>query len=199
MRSGIILAGGEARRAGGREKYFFSHCGETFISRLVTTLNEIVDEIIIVVRDSDQCLRFSGVAGVRVVPDRCQGRGPVGGIHAGVCEAEGDYFFAVACDMPCVSASVIDHLFHAAEGYDAAIPRWENGMTEPLHAVYRREALVQRFAGVQAYSMRDLMAGLSVHYVDCNILRQYDPDLLTFTNINYEEDLARLRAVFPEE
>ncbi|WP_062398588.1 molybdenum cofactor guanylyltransferase [Methanogenium cariaci] len=200
MRSGIILAGGEARRAGGKEKYFFNHCGETFISRLISTLNEIVDEVIIVARDNDQCRRFSGFTGVRVVPDRRQGRGPVGGIHAGVCEAEGDLLFAVACDMPCVSGSVIEYLFHVTEGFDAAIPRWENGMTEPpLHAVYRRQALVERFEGAdEARSMRDLMGGLSVNYVDCNLLRRYDPDLLTFTNINNEEDYAHLRAVFPE-
>jgi len=199
MRSGIILAGGEGRRAGGREKYFFSHCGETFISRLVSTLNEIVDEVIIVARDDDQCQRFSGIKGVRVVPDLHRGSGPVGGIHAGVCEAKGDFLFAVACDMPCVSGAVIEYLFRAAEGYDAAIPRWENGMTEPLHAVYRRQALVERFAGAEARSMRDLMAGIAAHYVDCSLLRQYDPDLLTFTNINQPEDLARLRALFPEE
>lgn len=199
MHSGIILAGGEARRAGGREKYFFSHCGATFISLLVSTLNEVVDEVIIVVRDTDQCHRFSEIPDVRVVPDRCQGRGPVGGIHAGVCEAEGDLIFAVACDMPCVSGAVIDYLFRAAEGFDAAIPRWENGMTEPLHAVYRREALVRRFEGKEARSMRDLMYGLSVNYVDCNLIRRFDPELLTFTNINNEEDYARLRAVFPEE
>ncbi|MDE4908950.1 molybdenum cofactor guanylyltransferase [Methanogenium marinum] len=199
MRSGIILAGGEARRAGGREKYFFSHCGETFISRLVSTLNEVVDEVIIVARDSEQCGRFSSIAGVRVVPDLYPGRGPVGGIHAGVCEAEGDLVFAVACDMPCVSGAVVEYLFHVAEGFGAAIPRWENGMTEPLHAVYQRQALVERFMGAEAHSMRDLVAGLSVNYVDCNLLRRYDSDLMTFTNINHAEDLARLRAVFPEE
>ncbi len=93
----------------------------------------------------------------------------------------------------------MNYLFRAAEGFDAAIPLWENGMTEPLHAVYRRQALVERFAGAEARSMRDLMAGLAVHYVDCNLLRQYDPGLLTFTNINNADDLSRLRAVFPEE
>ncbi|WFN34659.1 molybdenum cofactor guanylyltransferase [Methanogenium sp. S4BF] len=198
MRSGVILAGGEARRAGGMEKYFFSHCGETFISRLVSTLSEIVDEVIIVARDNTQCQRFSGIAGVRVVPDRYKGLGPVGGIHAGVTEANGDFIFAVACDMPCVNGAVIEYLFRVAEGYDAAIPRWENGMTEPLHAVYRRQALVERFEGDEARSMRDLVAGLTTHYVDCSLLRRFDPDLMTFTNINNADDLARLQTVFPE-
>ncbi len=198
MRSGIILAGGKGRRAGGQEKYFFHHCGETFISRLVLTLSEIVDEVIIVGRDDTQCQRFSGITDVRVVADRYQGLGPVGGIHAGVTEAQGDFIFAVACDMPCVSGSVIEYLFDAIGGYDAVIPRWENGMTEPLHAVYRRQALVERFAGNEARSMRDLVAGLTAHYVDCRLLRPLDPDLLTFTNINNADDLARLRMVFPE-
>ena len=199
MRSGIILAGGEARRAGGQEKYFFSHCGETFISRLIRTVSKVVDEVIIVGRDSNQCQRFSGIADVRVVADQYQGRGPVGGIHAGVTEAQGDFILAVACDMPCVNGAVIEYLFRAAEGYDAAIPRWENGMIEPLHAVYRRQALVERFAGDEARSMRDLMEGLSTHYVDSQLLSQFDPDLLTFTNINNADDLSRLRKAFPED
>lgn len=198
MRSGIILAGGKAIRAGGQEKYFFSHCGETFISRLVLTLSEIVDEIIIVGRDNTQCRRFSGIDNVRVVADQYPGLGPVGGIHAGVTEAKGDLIFAVACDMPCVNGNVVEYLFDAAGGYDAVIPRWDNGMTEPLHAIYRRQALIERFKGGEARSMRDLMEGLTTHYVDCDLLRPFDPNLLTFTNINNADDLARLRMVFPE-
>ena len=37
MRSAIVLVGGAARRAGGREKYFFTFPGKTFIERLIDT------------------------------------------------------------------------------------------------------------------------------------------------------------------
>ena len=45
MRSAIILVGGEARRANGKEKYFFRYQGRTFIERLIDSLRDVVDEI----------------------------------------------------------------------------------------------------------------------------------------------------------
>ena len=58
MRSAVVLAGGEARRANGQEKYFFTYEGKTFIERLVDSLSGVVDEIVIVARDPVQCTRF---------------------------------------------------------------------------------------------------------------------------------------------
>jgi len=52
MRSAVILAGGEARRANGKEKYFFMYEGKTFIERLVGSLSGVTDEIVIVARDT---------------------------------------------------------------------------------------------------------------------------------------------------
>ena len=84
MRSGIVLVGGEARRAGGMEKYFFEICGRTFIDRLLETLRGAVDEIIIVARDEEQCRRFDPYPYVRCIPDMRRGIGPIGGLHAEV-------------------------------------------------------------------------------------------------------------------
>ena len=44
MRSAIILVGGEASRAGGREKYFFLKDGKTFIEHILGALRQVVDE-----------------------------------------------------------------------------------------------------------------------------------------------------------
>ncbi|MDD1638802.1 MAG: NTP transferase domain-containing protein, partial [Methanomicrobiales archaeon] len=38
MRSAIILVGGEARRAGGQEKYFFLLNGRTFLQHILEGL-----------------------------------------------------------------------------------------------------------------------------------------------------------------
>ena len=102
MRSAIILVGGEAKRANGQEKYFFTYKGKTFIERLVNSLRKIVDEIILVARDPEQCKRFSGLAGVRCISDIRRGIGPIGGLHAGILAAGGDLIFVSACDMPCI-------------------------------------------------------------------------------------------------
>ena len=122
MRSAVILVGGEARRANGQEKYFFVYQGRTFIERLIDTLRPVTDEIILVARDPAQCERFQELEGVTCITDIRQGIGPIGGLHAGTLAAHGDLLFVSACDMPCIEAGVVSHLFETIGDHDAAIP-----------------------------------------------------------------------------
>lgn len=189
MRSAIVLVGGEARRAEGREKYFFSYDGTTFIERLLNTLRQVVDEIVVVARNEEQCARFSGFSSIRCTIDVRQGIGPIGGLHAGVLAATGDLLFVSACDMPCVHGGVVDYLFNAIDGYEAVIPSWNSEMLEPLHAVYRREPLLSYLASHESLSLRTMIRSLDTLYLPVDDLRRIDPSLKTFTNINKIEEL----------
>ncbi|HMA05370.1 MAG TPA: molybdenum cofactor guanylyltransferase [Methanomicrobiales archaeon] len=193
MRSAIVLVGGEARRAGGREKYFFSYEGRTFIEHILGALGSVVDEIVLAARDPAQCERFSHLAGVRCVSDVRRGIGPTGGLHAGVLEARGDLVLVVACDMPCINARVIEHLFSLMDDYDAVIPAWNPEMLEPLHAVYRRSALLAYLQEPGHRSLREMVKAMRVRFVKIEELRQMDPDLKTFTNINKIEELEKIK------
>ncbi len=199
MRSAVILVGGEARRANGREKYFFTYGGQTFIERLLDSLGRVVDEIVIVARDPDQCRRFNDIANpkVRCIHDIRQGIGPIGGLHAGSIEAKGDLLFVSACDMPCIDPGVVAHLFDRIDDCDAAIPSWNMDMLEPLHAVYRRTALLQYLDSHDSLSLRTMIRSISTCYVPVDELRAIDPMLRTFTNINKVEDLDRINANGP--
>ena len=188
-RSAIVLVGGEARRAGGREKYFFQFDGKTFLEHLISSLEDVVEEIVLVARNPAQCGRFSGIPGISITSDIRKGIGPIGGIHAGVQQASGDLLFVVACDMPCVNALVVEHLFTLIDAHDAVIPRWNEEMIEPLHAVYRRGALHSYLRGHHSRSLREMVRHLDIAFVDIADLRALDPELRTFTNINAIEDL----------
>jgi molybdopterin-guanine dinucleotide biosynthesis protein A len=192
LRSAIILVGGEARRANGQEKYFFVFNGQTFIDRLVNTLNTVVDEIILVARDKTQCKRFHLINGVRCITDIRLGIGPIGGLHAGTLAAQGDLVFVTACDMPCIDARVVDYLFTRIDSYDAAIPSWNQDMFEPLHAVYRKRALLSYLESHDSLSLRQMIRSFSTCYVPVDELRVLDPDLMTFTNINKLEELDQI-------
>jgi molybdopterin-guanine dinucleotide biosynthesis protein A len=192
VRSAIVLVGGEARRANGQEKYFFTYQGRTFIERLVDSLKEVVDEIILVARNPEQCRRFEGVEGVRCITDIRSGLGPIGGLHAGSVAAQGDLIFVSACDMPCINPAVISYLFERIDGYDAAIPVWNPDMLEPLHAVYRKTALVTYLESHDSLSLRAMIMNLSARYVPVDEIKKIDPDLRTFTNINKLEDLEHM-------
>jgi len=193
-RSAVILVGGEARRANGQEKYFFVYEGRTFIERLIGTLEQVVDEIILVAKDPEQCKRFANLDGVRCITDIRQGIGPIGGLHAGVRAAHGDTLFVSACDMPCIDVGVVRYLFDALGDADAVIPSWNYEMIEPLHAVYRRSVLLAYLEDHESYSLRPMIRSINARYVSVEELRQFDPTLKTFTNINKLEDLERMTA-----
>ncbi|MDD1701150.1 MAG: molybdenum cofactor guanylyltransferase [Methanoregula sp.] len=192
MRSAVVLVGGEARRANGQEKYFFTYQGRTFIERLVDSLRQVVDEIVLVARNPEQCKRFGKIEGIRCISDIRVGIGPIGGLHAGSLAAQGDLIFVSACDMPCIDPSVIAHLFSVIDNYDAVIPIWNPEMLEPLHAVYRRTALLSYLESHDSLSLRAMVMSLSALYVPVNELKILDPDLKTFTNINKLEDLEHI-------
>ena len=190
----MILVGGEARRANGQEKYFFVYEGRTFIERLIGTLEQVVDEIILVAKDPEQCKRFANLDGVHCITDIRQGIGPIGGLHAGVRAAHGDTLFVSACDMPCIDVGVVRYLFDALGDADAVIPSWNYEMIEPLHAVYRRSVLLAYLEDHESYSLRPMIRSINARYVSVEELRQFDPTLKTFTNINKLEDLERMTA-----
>jgi molybdenum cofactor guanylyltransferase len=194
LKSAVILVGGEARRANGKEKYFFTYEGKTFIERLIASLSQVVDEIILVARDPEQCRRFNMIQGVRCITDIRTGMGPIGGLHAGTLAARGEVIFVSACDMPCVDPRVIALLFDRIEQYDAAIPRWNEEMLEPLHAVYRRTALVGYLENHASLSLRTMVRELNTRYIPIEEIRTIDHELTTFTNINKIEDLERINS-----
>ena len=193
-RSAVILVGGEARRANGQEKYFFMYEGRTFIERLIDTLEQVVDEIILVAKDPGQCKRFRHLDRVRCITDIRRGIGPIGGLHAGTLEAHGDLLFVSACDMPCIEAGVVQYLFDAMGNADAVIPCWNYDMIEPLHAVYRRSVLLGYLEDHESYSLRPMIRNINTRYVLVEELRPFDPTLKTFTNINTLKDLERMNA-----
>jgi len=191
VRSAVVLVGGEARRADGQEKYFFTFDGRTFIERITESLSCITDEIILVARDPAQCSRFLHLSNVRCITDIRKGIGPIGGLHAGARAAQGDLIFVAACDMPCVNPAVVAHLFDRIGTYDAAIPCWNREMYEPLHAVYRKSALLSYLECHESLSLRAMVRNLNALYVPVEELRTFDPSLATFSNINRPGDLKK--------
>lgn len=191
-RTALILVGGEARRSGGMEKYFFTYGGKSFLSHLIAALSKATDEIIIVARDEEQCSRFQDIPGIRICCDRVRGIGPLGGIIAGVEEAEGDLIFITACDMPCIRSEVVELLFTSIKDADSAVPYWNEEMYEPLHAVYRKDSLKSYIATHTSYSLRAMIRNINTKFIPIQKIREVDPNLQSFTNIN---DLGDLKAI----
>ena len=198
MRSALILAGGRSRRMGYKEKALLPIGDKIILEHVMDALDGVVDEIIISLRDvPQQELLKDYTQGYDVVLDKLQDVGPLSGILEGLRSANGEYVFVAACDMPYINTDVVELLFKRAEGHDAAIPIWENEDLEPMHAVYRTHPMAmetekailrnEKFVLAPVFKMQDLV------FVKIDEIRELDPDLRTFVNVNTPDDVDKLQ------
>ena len=198
MRSALILAGGRSRRMGFKEKALIPIGDKTILEHVIASLDGVVDEIIISMRDiSQKELLNDYIQGYDVVLDKLQDVGPLSGILEGAKAATGEYVFVVACDMPFINTDAVELLFKYAEGHDAAIPVWENENLEPMHAVYCTRPMAvetekailrnEKFVLAPVFKMQDLV------FVKIDEIRKLDPDLRTFVNVNTPDDVEKLQ------
>ena len=190
------------------DKALIDFRGRPLLAHVLTSISGIVDEVIISVRDGGQKASIVlalepfvdlDMVPVRIVYDKYKDAGPLAGIHAGISAAARGYSFICACDMPFICGGVVDMLFSRAAGHDAAIPRWDNGHLEPLHAVYRKGELVKRIEESIRDGDNTILAPVrklgDVQYVDMDDLRQVDADLRTFINLNTLEDIVAVKNI----
>lgn len=139
---------------------------------------------------------------VAFIWDQVAGFGPVAGLLAGMEKARGDLVFATGCDLPFLNPKVIERLFELAdeESYDVAVPVRPNGYFEPLHSVYRREKMLSACERALERSERRIyvpLQELAVRKIPVDELRPFDPNLLSFFNLNTREDLEEARRLWP--
>lgn len=204
-RSAIIMSGGLSKRFG-RNKSLIELHGKPLINYLIDKVDLIVDEIIVVVASEHQKrelskLFSSHVKGkhIKIVIDEYALRSPIIGALTGFKYALGEYSLLLPCDTPLISRKVVLLLLQLASGLDAVIPKWPNNYIEPLQAVYNTKAAYEASLEVvkeKKMRMRDIIKRLNNFlYVSTTILRNLDPKLHTFLNVNTPEELKRIEEI----
>jgi molybdopterin-guanine dinucleotide biosynthesis protein A len=185
-----ILAGGAARRFGGRDKSRLVVEGRSIIIRQVEVLQQVAAEIFIV---SSFASRFADLH-VPVHPDRIAGLGAIGGVFTALEVAQADRVLVVACDLPFLDADLLARLVELSSNGDGAWVRSPRGV-EPLLACYRREARGAIGAEIAAGRLKagDLGSVLRMAELSGQDLERFGaPDRL-LANLNTPDDFARLR------
>jgi molybdopterin-guanine dinucleotide biosynthesis protein A len=179
----LILAGGRSRRMG-RDKAQLPVGDGTLIDHLGRRLAPVVDETLVAGGPES-----AQPAGARWIDDRYRGMGPLAGIHAGLLEARFPLVWVVACDLPDVEPALGELLRSHAAGVDAVVPRLGDD-SEGVCAVYDRSLTPRLDTFLQAGERRvqDFLGRIAVRYVTPAELRQVDPELRSFRNINTPAD-----------
>jgi len=189
--TGIILAGGKSTRIGAAKqqlKIGKSH----LIDRVLDTLSQFTSSILIVTAEDQAGPAKSAAPGARMVKDINPGKGPLGGIYTGLMHAETGYSLVVGCDMPFLNSGLIRYLIDGASGFDAVAPKigW---MIQPLHTIYSKSCVPSIEALIRENQLQiiKLFDRVNTRYVTEKEIDRFDPDRLSFLNINTENDLLK--------
>jgi molybdopterin-guanine dinucleotide biosynthesis protein A len=197
--AGIILAGGLSRRMAGQNKALLPVGDQPIVERQVTLFQELFDQVILV---TNQPLDFVSWE-CTIVSDLLSVRSSLTGIHAGLFYTQSSHAFITACDMPFLKTEMIRLLVQELEPkWDVIVPVTREGY-QPLCAVYSKRCLKVIEEQVKKGDMKisKFFSKVKVKKIAEETLRQIDPDLISFFNINNQADLTlfkKMRSSFAE-
>jgi molybdopterin-guanine dinucleotide biosynthesis protein A len=194
----VILAGGKSSRLG-RSKALQVVGDKSLIQWVIDRLATFTSEIIIVTAYGEPVRHSSNMA-TKVVADVYPGKGPLVGLYSGLVASSGSHAIVVGCDTPFLSTRQLGYMIHIRSTFDAVIPRMNNKL-EPLCAVYSRSCLssVRQLLDRNELSVISLFGMIKVRYVEEEEINRFDPDHLSFFNINSQDDLEKAKKLATEK
>ena len=184
-----ILAGGKSSRMG-TDKAFVRVLGRPLIEDILAQLAGLGAETLIVTNRPDDYAYL----GVPLFTDVLPEKGALGGLYTAIHSSSQPHTISVACDMPFVVRPLLDYLISLIPEGDVVMPRLQ-GEAEPFRAVYSQACLAPIRAALDAGKMRviSFFPEVRVRFVDELEIDRFDPQHLSFFNVNTPADLERAR------
>ncbi|MFC1782585.1 molybdenum cofactor guanylyltransferase [Planctomycetota bacterium] len=194
--TGIILAGGAGSRLKGVDKARLVIDSTPLIERAVELLRDWFAEVLIVSNGQ----RHYEFERVKLLADEKPNCGPLMGLYTALKASRHELNLVLACDMPYVSRKLVQMMMETetSGNYDVVTPV-VNGYREPFLAVYHKQALeiIKRNLDRNRYKMTGIFEQMNVGEISEERLRQIDPELKNFININTPEDLEAAQKTWP--
>ncbi len=171
----------------GRDKAMLEYHGTPMIQRVVEAVKPSVERIIIV---SNNPGSLKGID-ARIYTDLIRGMGPLSGLVTAFEATSADELLLVACDMPMISVDMARFIVSCSNlPGDAVIPV-VNGREQGLFAIYRRRSVEKMRDRISAASIQfdEFRKNLDRTFIPESKLRQIEPSLDSFHNVNRPEDL----------
>jgi molybdopterin-guanine dinucleotide biosynthesis protein A len=182
----------------GHDQRFLQLGGESVFERTLSILRKTFVETLVVLAEPIDSL---DVQGSRVVYDIIPNCGTLGGLYTGLILASQPRIFAVACDMPFLSADVIRFMVSFDERADVVVAEL-SGRSHPMHAVYSRRCapLLKAMAEEQDLKIQKIFRreDLRIAVLAPQDLIFLESGMRSFQNINTPEDLALAEGSVPE-
>jgi molybdenum cofactor guanylyltransferase len=190
---GVIIAGGNSKRMGGREKAFIALNGATLLERVYSRIRFQVDEVVI--NANGEASRFAGFD-LTVIGDQHAGLAtPLAGLHAALAHGQSHGFDAVLTvpsDSPFLPLDLVKRLEEAGRSTGAAVATsmtrvhyltglWSSALAPVLDDCIRRDGMRR---------VQDFVHKVATAEVEWEVF-PHDP----FLNVNTVEELAAAEGV----
>ena len=185
--TGVVLAGGRARRMGGEDKGLMLYRGCPLVAYALDALRQVAGTVIINAnRNLEEYARF----GYPVIPDLTDTfDGPLAGLLSAMRSAQTEYVLTIPCDCPQVDGVLLGRLYAGLLAEDAELCAAYDG--ERLHPVFliAECRLAGDLADYLASGQRKVETWLRSHKL---ALADYSDHTELFVNINTREEVTRL-------
>jgi molybdopterin-guanine dinucleotide biosynthesis protein A len=171
----------------GKNKAFLSVGGLTILDRLQTSFTGLFDEVLLVTKDPLEYLSWES----KIVTDLLPTRSSLTGIHSALFHISTSHAFITACDTPFLKGGLIRVLLEELEPKcDVIMPVTAQG-NQPLCAIYSKRCIepIEDQLKDGDSKILNFFPKIRVKEIPEERLRQADPDLVSFFNINTPEDL----------
>lgn len=192
----VILAGGENKRFQGRHKALLEISGKPLVRWVYDVVSPIFREVILVSNASGYYLDWDTM----IVSDLFSVRSSLTGIHTSLFTVSTPFAFVFACDTPFLQENLVKTMLGCAENKDdVIIPETSKGL-EPLCAIYSVRCLktVEKKILSGGYRIQEVFRNLRVKKIEEKELKQADPGLISFFNINTPGDLDLAKRLVKE-
>ena len=187
--TGVILAGGRARRMGGIDKGLILLNGKPMVEHVIAALRAEVDNLLI---NANRNLEQYAAFGYPVIPDIMDGYlGPLAGIASGMRAASSQYIVTAPCDSPLVANNLVRRLYETLtrEGADISVAH-DGERMHPVFALMRRDLLPNLLDFLNA-GQRKIDRWYAQHRLAVAYFRD-QPE--AFRNVNSPEERAELES-----
>ena len=191
--SGIVLAGGKSLRLG-YDKVLETVGNRSLLQQVVSCVTTLSSEVILVTTSEQTIPESIDYPRLRIVTDIYPGKGPLGGIYTGLATSTSFYNLVVASDMPFLNQELLSYMMQLADNFSVVVPRMRN-LVEPLHAIYTKSCLtpMEQMIKQDKLSVNNLFSLVKTKYIEAEEIERFDPNHLSFFNVNTRADLATAR------
>jgi molybdopterin-guanine dinucleotide biosynthesis protein A len=117
--TGLVLAGGQGSRMGGRDKGLVPYHGKALVDHVIERIAPQVDELLI---SANRNLDDYAQRGYRVLTDTLPDfPGPLAGVLAGLQASSHEWVLVVPCDMPHLPGNLVERLVAASQGFAVVV------------------------------------------------------------------------------